>query len=227
MKTPFRPATFDFLRELARNNDREWFNANKPRYEADAKGPALAFVREFGVSLARIAPRFVADPRPVGGSLFRIYRDTRFSKDKTPYKTHLGIHFRHEEAGDVHAPGFYLHLEPGEVFAAAGLWHPEPDVAHRIRQAIVDRPRDWRAAVGGAAFRRLCRLDGERLKRPPRGFDPAHPLVEVLQFKDFTCMTPLSEKQACAGDFPRRVAAAFSAAAPFMAFLTRAVGLRF
>ena len=127
----FTPALFSFLRDLAANNDREWFSANKSRYIAEVQEPALAFVEDLGMRLPEeVSPHFVADARANGGSVFRIYRDTRFSKDKTPYKTHTGIQFRHERSRDVHAPGFYLHLEPRNVFMACGCWHPERDTLH-------------------------------------------------------------------------------------------------
>src|SRR5262245_18610926 len=113
----FDLALFAFLSDLRQNNDRDWFAASKSRYERDCLEPALAFIEDFAVDLEAISPHFRADPRPVGGSLFRIYRDTRFAKDKTPYKTNIGIHFRHEAASNAYAPGFYLHLAPGEVFA--------------------------------------------------------------------------------------------------------------
>ena len=118
----FTSESFAFLRELSKNNNREWFAANKKRYEAELRDPALRFISDFGPRLNRIAPRLVADPRPVGGSMFRIYRDTRFAADKTPYKTAVGIRFPHRAASDVHSPGFYLHLEPSEVFVGAGIW---------------------------------------------------------------------------------------------------------
>lgn len=116
------PKLFRFFRDLKKNNDREWFEDNKQRYEDDVRGPLLAFIDDFAEPLYRISPHFRADARKVGGSLFRIFRDVRFSKDKTPYKTHAGVHFRHENAKDAHAPGLYLHLEPGEVFMGAGIW---------------------------------------------------------------------------------------------------------
>ena len=120
----FTKATFDFLRELAANNRKDWFAENKERYQADVQRPAMRFVTDFGAPLRRISRNFRADPRPVGGSLFRIHRDTRFSRDKSPYKTHLGIQFRHDLGKDVHAPGFYVHLEPGNVFVGAGILAP-------------------------------------------------------------------------------------------------------
>src|SRR5439155_14951950 len=109
----FSRELFAFLRELAENNDREWFAANKARYVAEVQEPALAFIEDVGLRLSDVSRHLVADPRTTGGSLFRIYRDVRFAKDKSPYKTHIGIQFRHERARDAHAPGVYLPLEPG------------------------------------------------------------------------------------------------------------------
>src|SRR5919198_4046037 len=144
----FSPAVFSFLRELQDNNTREWFAENKSRYQEDVQEPALEFISDFDPLLRRISPDFRADARPVGGSLFRIHRDVRFSKDKTPYKTHVGIHFRHRSASDAHAPGFYLHLEPGGVFAAAGIWHPDGPSQKLIRTRIGDDARGWKRATG-------------------------------------------------------------------------------
>ena len=128
----FGPELFDFLRELRENNDRDWFQANKERYEHDVKEPLLGFISDFGPRIAKISPHIRADPRPTGGSLFRIYRDVRFSKNKAPYKVHAAAQFRHKRGKDVHAPGYYLHLEPGQVFAggrhlAPGLGEPQED----------------------------------------------------------------------------------------------------
>ena len=197
----FSPAMFRFLRELAANNDREWFAANKARYVAEVQEPALAFVEDVGLRLHEVSRHFVADPRTVGGSLFRIYRDTRFSKDKSPYKTHTGIQFRHERARDVHAPGFYLHLEPGTVFLACGVWHPGGETLHAIRTALASHPARWRGIVEGEEFARRFRLGGEALKRPPAGFDRDHPLIDDLKRKDFIAIADLSEDEATAGGF--------------------------
>src|SRR5215813_8431504 len=146
----FDPEFFDFLVELAANNDREWFAENKERYEAEVLEPALAFIEDFGYRLAEISPNLRADSRRNGGSLFRIYRDTRFSRDKTPYKTHTGMHFRHVAAKDVHAPGYYLHLAPDHVFGGGGIWRPDTQTSNRIREAIVAKPKAWRAATVGS-----------------------------------------------------------------------------
>ena len=118
----FGPELFAFLRALDKNNNREWFQANKKRFERDVRDPMLRFIADFGSQLDKISTRFVADPRPNGGSLFRIYRDVRFSKDKRPYKTNVGAHFRHQAGKDAHAPGFYFHMEPGEVFGGSGIY---------------------------------------------------------------------------------------------------------
>ena len=145
------PELFAFLRELGAHNDRAWFAANRARYDDHVRDPLLCFIADFGPRLAEISPQFVADPRPAGGSLFRIHRDTRFSRDKAPYKTNAGVQFRHAAGRDAHAPGFYLHLEAGEVFAAAGLWHPGPTELGKVRDAIVERSEEWGRLVAAPA----------------------------------------------------------------------------
>jgi uncharacterized protein (TIGR02453 family) len=222
-KVSFTPELFAFLTDLRENNDREWFAAHKHRYESALLDPALDFVADFAPHLEKISPHLRADPRPSGGSLFRIYRDTRFSKDKTPYKTNVGIHFRHERAKDAHAPGFYLHLSPGEVFAGGGIWHPDTATALRIREAIVADPDSWRRATRTGAFAKTFELGGDSLKRPPAGFDPDHPFVEDLKRKDFFGRTRLTEQQATAPGFLAEYARLCRGVWPLMRFLCRAV----
>ena len=219
------PALFTFFRELAKNNEREWFAANKTRYEDVVKEPLLAFVADFAKPLRKLSPHFVADPRPVGGSLFRIHRDTRFSRDKSPYKTQAGIHFRHQAAKNAYAPGFYLHLEPGRVFVAAGLWHPEGEAVIAIRQAIADDPAGWRRCVNAKRFRTLFELSGDSLKRPPRGIDPDHPCIEDLKRKDFVALRETNEREACSATFPTRLKEQWTATVPLMRFLCGALEL--
>lgn len=221
---PITPALFRFFRDLKRNNNRDWFHKNKARYEDVVKNPLLELVSDFEPRLHELSPHLVADPRPNGGSLFRIYRDVRFSKDKTPYKTAAGVRFPHEGSKNVHAPGYYLHLEPGSVFAGAGIWRPEPATLRRVRDRIVSDPKGYQRSISGKAFNKQCELGGESLKRPPRGYDPEHPLIEELKRKDFIALASFTEKQACGVDFPKRLAAAFRLMAPFTAYLTRAVG---
>ena len=148
----FSKATFSFLDELAANNDRTWFEANKPRYESLVRQPALELIEAMGPVLEKFAPEFRAEPRKVGGSLMRVFRDTRFSRDKSPYKTNIGIQFRHALGKDVHAPGFYLHVAGDECFFGAGCWHPEADALGRIRDLIAAKPERWFAVRDDRKF---------------------------------------------------------------------------
>ncbi len=217
----FSPALFAFMRELREHNDRDWFKANKQRYEEDVREPAFAFISDFGrTPRQEIAPHFVADPRPSGGSLFRIYRDTRFSKDKTPYKTHTGIHFRHERAKDVHAPGL---LPPPRASprlrrppASGG---PKTATLGQIRDAIAGKPE-----TGCARCRAVELGEGEALKRPPAGYDPDHPLIDDLKRKGFVAVVELDEKTVTSPGFPEELARSYKASAPLMRFLCEAVG---
>lgn len=224
---PIRPALFLFLGELAANNDRAWFEANRQRYLDDVREPLLRFIADFGPHLRGISRHMRADPRPVGGSLFRIHRDTRFSRDKRPYKTQAGITFRHAAGRDVHGPIFYLHLEPGNVFAAAGMWMPPADALARIRDAIVARPKVWARVVANLPLDDSHGGFESRLRRPPRGYDPEHPHIEDLKRKSFTVSTGFTEQDATSAAFAERVAAACAAATPLMRFLTKAVELPF
>ncbi len=181
-KTPnFSPTFLQFLTDLGANNNREWFAENKGRFEAEVKAPLLNFISDFGPKLEGISEHFVADPRGNGGSMFRIYRDTRFSKDKTPYKTNAAAQFRHIAGKDVHAPGFYLHIEPTEVFAGCGIWRPDSTALKKIRDAICDDPAAWKKVINRKAFKDRFKLGGASLKRPPRGYDPEHALIEDLK----------------------------------------------
>jgi uncharacterized protein (TIGR02453 family) len=223
--TYITPELFTFFRELRQNNNRDWFQANKARYEEQVREPLLRFITDFGVRLAEISPHYLADARKSGGSLFRIYRDIRFSPDKTPYKTAAGLHFRHESGKDVHAPGFYLHLEPDSVFAGCGIWHPNTQTLNQIRDAIVENPSRWESVLSDATFSANFNLEGDSLKRAPKGYDPDHPLIEDLRRKDFVAGKPLTEADACASDFMDRFTDACRSAAPFAEFLTKSVGL--
>lgn len=223
---PLGEGVLSFLRDLKRNNNREWFQENKERYIREHRDPLLRFIEAFDPTLKRISPHYVADPRRVGGSLFRIYRDTRFSRDKRPYKTHAGILFRHEAARHAHAaPGFYLHVDPAGMFVGLGMWHPESDALKKVRDAIVEDPAGWKRASTARAFRSRFELAGESLKRPPRGYDSEHPHIEDLKRKDFIAMRDMGPDELTQPDFPRQLARNFQAGSAFVEFLTRAVGL--
>jgi uncharacterized protein (TIGR02453 family) len=209
-----------FLAELKRNNRREWFMVNCERYESALREPFLRFISDFGPRLSKISRFFLADPRPSGGSLFRIYRDTRFSKDKSPYKTHAAAHFRHRAEGkDVHAPGFYLHLEPRGCFAAAGLWRPDGPAVAKVRKAIVESPAAWRKV------RKTLTIEGESLVRPPKGFEPTHPFLEDLKRKDFVTSVRFSDRQITSPRFLSDFTAACKKMSPLVKFTTEALGL--
>ena len=223
--THFTLALFEFLSELADNNNREWFQDNKARYERDVRDALVQFVADFGEKLREISPHMVADPRLSGGSVFRIYRDVRFSKDKSPYKTNAGVHFRHEAGREVHGPGLYLHLQPGFLFAGAGIWRPNSATVGKIRGSIVANPGRWKSIVNNEEFISMYELEGESLKRPPRGIAPDHPLIDQLKLKSFVATTNFTEEDACSPDFIDVYANACEIASPFTGFLTTAVGL--
>jgi uncharacterized protein (TIGR02453 family) len=223
----FTSRTFGFLKELAAHNDRDWFQANKESYQEDVKEPSLRFIVDFADHLKKISPHFRADPRGNGGSLFRIHRDTRFSKDKSPYKTHTGIQFRHEAGKDAHAPGYYLHLEPGNCFVGLGIWHPDGATLRKIREGLVEDVSGWKKSVGGKAFRDRLELTGDSLKRPPRGFDPEHPLVEDLKRKDFIAVAPLTDEAVVAEGFLMEFNKLCKAGTPFMALLAKTLEIPF
>jgi uncharacterized protein (TIGR02453 family) len=223
----FPPSWRKFLSQLARHNERAWFNANKDRYEREIRLPALAFIADMAPVLAGLSPHFRAVPKKVGGSLMRVYRDTRFANDKTPFKTNVGIQFRHVQGQDVHAPGFYVHLEPGNCFLGAGIWRPETPVLNRIREFIADNPNAWKAATRAPAFRKDWALIGDSLVRPPRGYPPDHPLIEDLKRKDFIACMNFADEVAQDRAFVRYVARAFRRAVPLMAYLCMAVEAEF
>ena len=215
--------TVSFMAELAEHNNREWFSANKTRYEDLVKDPALRFIEAFAVELKNISPHFMATPR----SLFRIYRDARFSRDKSPYTTWTGIQVRHDASKDVHAPGYYLHIEPGSIFVALGVWHPDPPSLRAIREHIVADPRSWQKASQNKKFTDAFRLSGDRLKRPPKGFEPSHELIEELKWKDYIAAKDVSQSFLTDAALPQELARIFKIGTPLMKFLCSALAVPF
>ncbi|HZY92662.1 MAG TPA: DUF2461 domain-containing protein [Thermoplasmata archaeon] len=218
----FSPESFRYLRELASHNERDWFQANKGRYEEFVQAPSLAFVRSTGPLLEKVSRHLVADARPVGGSIMRIYRDIRFSKDKSPYRTSVGIHFMHDggTSKEEHLPGFFLHLAPGDSWAYAGMWQAEGAQLERVRRSIVDRRADWkkvRDAIG--------EIEGEALKRPPPGFDPKDPYIGDIQHKGFTAGLQIPDADVIRDDFPRRFVGVCKTLDPLNRFLAKSIGL--
>ena len=223
----FQPETLRFLEQLAANNNRDWFRENKTRYEEQVLDVALRFIQSMQDPLHEMAPHFVALPTRVGGSLMRVYRDTRFSKNKTPYKTNIGIQFRHEQAKDVHSPGYYLHIDPDQVFVGVGMWRPDAEPLRAIRERIAAKPAEWRRAIEDKSFSRHYDLGGETLKRPPRGFDPEHECIDDIKRKSFIAVREFDVGACLKPQFQRTVESSFSMGEPLMRFLCKAVGVRF
>ena len=223
----FNAATFRFLRDLAANNNRAWFAANKPRYEDVLRGPFLRLIADLQAPLAKISTHYRADPRPQGGSLFRIHRDTRFASDKTPYKTWAGARFAHERRREIEAPSFYLHVQPRDCFAGGGIWHPGSPTLKKIREFLADNPAAWKKATRGKAFRDRFEFRGEALTRPPRGFDPGHELIADLKRRSFAAVQGIPEALACSDELRPFVVDTFRRIAPMIDYLCAAVELEF
>ena len=223
----FNAATFRFLRDLAANNNRAWFAANKPRYEDVLRGPFLRLIADLQAPLAKISTHYRADPRPQGGSLFRIHRDTRFASDKTPYKTWAGARFAHERRREIEAPSFYLHVQPRDCFAGGGIWHPGSPTLKKIREFLADNPAAWKKATRGKAFRDRFEFRGEALTRPPRGFDPGHELIADLKRRNFAAVQGIPEALACSDELRPFVVDTFRRIAPMIDYLCAAVELEF
>lgn len=223
----FTTATFRFLEQLALHNDKAWFEVHKADYEALVRTPALAYIEAMAPLLAGFAPAFRAEARKAGSSLMRVYRDTRFARDKTPYKTNVGIQFRHSLGKDVHAPGFYLHIAADECFLGVGSWHPDADLLAKIREHIAQQPARWRAARHAPAFCANWQLAGDSLARPPRGFAAGHDEIADIKRKDFIALWSLTRKEVTGPRLPELTAERFASAIPFMRFLCEAAGVAY
>jgi uncharacterized protein (TIGR02453 family) len=223
----FTAATFKFQRDLAKNNNRTWFAANKKRYEDVLRDPFLRLIEDMQAPLAKISKHYRADPKPSGGSLFRIYRDTRFRNDKTPYKTWAGARFGHERRREIEAPSFYLHIQQRDSFAGGGLWHPEPPTLKKIREFLADNPAAWKKAVHGKAFRERFEFWGEALTRPPRGFDPKHELIEHIKRRNFAAGAAIADAIVTSDELLPVVVDTFKRIAPMLDYLCAALELEF
>lgn len=223
----FTLATFEFLAELGLNNERAWFDAHRDRYERDVREPARAFVRAMRPRLEALSPHFLADDKKVGGAVMRQHRDTRFSADKRAYKTHVGIQFRHAQGKDIHAPGFYVHVGPDDLFLGVGTWRPPSDALARIRAHIDAEQAAWRAIVDAPTLTAAYRQGGESLKRAPRGYANDHPLVDELKRTSFILVADLDADTVIGADFADHVADRFTTAAPYMRALCAALDAPF
>ncbi|MEW4983709.1 MAG: DUF2461 domain-containing protein [Cycloclasticus sp.] len=221
----FNQQTFDFLQQLSNNNNRPWFNERKPLYEDTVRLPALDFIDAMEPNIKSLSQHFTAVPKKTGGSLMRIYRDARFSKDKTPYKTNIGIQFRHVAGKDVHAPGFYLHIAPDECFVGAGIWRPDSKALSNIREMISDSPNGWKNITRNKTFSRYYTLAGDSLKTYPRGYAKDHPMIDDLKRKDFIAIHPLSRDEVLSPDLVKTIHHRFKIASELMDYLCNALEL--
>jgi len=223
----FTQASFNFLKKLEKNNNREWFTEHKEEYEDYIRTPALVFIEDMIGEIEKISPHITAIPKKVGGSLMRIHRDVRFGKDKRPYKTNIGIQFRHTLGKDVHAPGFYLHIEPRSCFIGAGIWHPDAQALAKIRTAIAGKSKSWINASRDKKFTQLFEMAGASLVSYPRGFAKDHPLIDDLKRKDFIAITRLDDKTVVSAKLKTEVVRSFRATVPLMKFLCQSLDLNF
>jgi len=216
---------FSFFRDLEKNNNRDWFKASRERYISSVVQPMCEFIEAMQPRLRAISKHYIANPKPHGGSMFRIYRDTRFSKDKTPYKTHAAAQFRHDAGKDAHAPGFYVHLANDALFFGGGIWHPPGPQLNRIRDHIADNARSWSRIKNAKKVLEVGGIKGDSLMRPPRGFDAEHVHIEDLKRKSFYVMAESDPATALRPDFIDHMSDAFNRAAPLNRFICDALDL--
>ena len=228
MSSHFTPASLKFLRGLARHNDKAWFEAHRQDYEAHVRQPFLRLITDLQPALATVSPHFRADPRTVGGSLFRIHRDARFSSDKSPYKPWQGARLFHERRREVPAPSFYVHLQPGGSFVGGGLWHPEADTQRRVRQFILDNPATWKKVAHDPKLRRRFALDDtEVLSRAPRGFPADFEFIDDLKHRNWVFWRSLDDATMTGPRLRRTLEADLVALGPFIDYLCAALDLEF
>ena len=231
----FAQAALTFLRQLSRHNDREWFEEHRDRYERDVRAPMLALVEDVDALLGDVAPEIVGERRR---SMFRIHRDVRFSKDKSPYKTNAAVWFFHRDVqrprggetagGNVHGgAGFYFQIAPAECFTGGGLWMPPRPALAQVRDRLAARPLEWERIVRAPAFvRRFGALDAEAvLTRVPRGYAPDHPAAEWLRYQSFTAGRALTADEVTGPRLAERLVKDFAALLPMVRWLNEALGL--
>lgn len=226
----FSTAALRFLQQLKRHNRRDWFEANRHVFDEDLKPTLAMLVEAIDDRLAIAAPEIVGDTKR---SVFRIHRDVRFSKDKSPYKTHVAAWFFHRRAGkgvgssspDGGAGGFYLHIEPGAGMVGGGLWMPMRPQLAKVRDAIAAKPERFTATMGGAFRRRFGALDDEAvLVRPPKGYPADHPAITWLKYQSFTAGRALTNAELASPRLPDLAVKDFVTMLPFVRFLNDALG---
>jgi len=216
-----------FLADLEKHNNRAWFDANRGRCEQQLIAPVRGMVARICDEISTTFPRIVGSPAPSGGSITRLHRDVRFSTDKKPFHSHIGMHFWHEDGRKMEVPGFFLRVDPKEILLGTGLRQPDPAVVQRLRMAI-DRDRTaWRAASCDKSFVRIWGgLDGESLKRVPAPWSADDPLADDFRRKDFTAFVRLPAAAVTKPGFSTVAVRSWNASKPLMSFLCTAMGLR-
>jgi uncharacterized protein (TIGR02453 family) len=219
MPTHFSPEALKFLRGLARNNNRDWFDVRKPIYERELKAPLLALIEEINGELVDFAPEYI---RPAQKSMFRIYRDTRFSPDKTPYKKHISAWFARQGLEKKSGGGFYFHLSGKELLIAAGVYMPEREQLLAIRNHLLEHHEEFRRLSKSSKLRRgMQEFDGLRLSRPPKGFPKNHPAIESIARRQWGVSTTLPAETALQPTLRKEIVSRFRAATPLIEFLNR------
>ena len=215
----FPPEMVRFLRSLKRNNRREWFQPRKHLFEQHVKEPMLELVAAINREMAKFAPEYVTEPK---SAIFRIYRDTRFSADKTPYKTHVAASFSRRGSEKLGTGGFYFSISQDVIEVAAGLWHPDRDVTLIVRNHIGGTHQELRRILSNKKARKLAgELKGDALTRAPKGFDPAHPAAEFLKMKDWVLDVTLDSSLATTPELQPAIVERFRAMAPLLGYLNR------
>ncbi len=213
----FGPEALKFLRALKRNNRREWFQPRKVQYERDVRAPMQAIVEQLAIDMRAFAPEVVVDPKK---AIFRIYRDTRFSDDKTPYKTNIAASFGWRGLPRWEGAGLYFQLSHEDVWIGGGMYQPPTPLLQRVREHIVDNHRRLRSIVESAGFKRVVgKLEGETLQRVPRGFDPEHPAAEFLRHRQFLAGRELPPTISSSARFYPTLIETFKTIVPVVRFL--------
>jgi uncharacterized protein (TIGR02453 family) len=208
-----------FFRSLKRNNRREWFQPRKHVFDQHVKEPMIELVAALNSEFAKFAPEYVSDPKK---AIFRIYRDTRFSADKTPYKTHIAASFGRRGGERLAASGFYFSVSHDQIEVAGGIYHPAPDTMLVVRTHIAEHHQQLRRILADRKVRRLLgELQGDKLTRAPKGFDPAHPAIELIKMKDWILDTTLDPAVGATPLLYREIADRFRVMAPLIEFLNR------
>lgn len=226
-ESPIQPAFFQFLEDLGRNNNREWFNTNKQLYLDDVRDAMSRLIIELQTPLHEISTKLNVDPKPHGGSMTRIYRDTRFSKDKSPYKTAMACHFAHGKGQHNYYLGYFLHLSPEECRLGGGIWQPPTDMTYKLRQLIYDHTDEWDTLMKASTFtNHYDGMVGDQLKRVPKQFNPGHPYADDLRRKNFGFSKVIRGSSVLKNSFVNETAAAYQALVPILEFFTPILGVR-